>query len=100
MDAAYSILGGLLVGLFLGLVLISIMINYKAERLEGKVNAILKHLGIAFPPAPSERIKGIARDPARKGARIEAIKAYREETGLGLKEAKDAVDNWLATKSG
>jgi hypothetical protein len=69
-------------------------------RTAGGVNAILKHLGIAFPPAPSERIKGIARDPARKGARIEAIKAYREETGLGLKEAKDAVDNWLATKSG
>jgi hypothetical protein len=27
------------------------------------------------------------------GRKIEAIKAYREETGVGLKEAKEAVDN-------
>src|SRR5271169_5729659 len=60
MDAMYSIVGGLLVGLFVGFVLVSLFINYKTERLEGKVNAILKHLGIAFPPAPSERVKGIA----------------------------------------
>jgi ribosomal protein L7/L12 len=28
----------------------------------------------------------------RQGRKIEAIKRYREATGLGLKEAKDAVD--------
>lgn len=28
----------------------------------------------------------------REGRKIEAIKAYRERTGVGLKEAKDAVD--------
>ena len=101
MNAAYSMVGGLLLGLLLGgFVVISILINYKTERVEGKVNAILKHLGIAFPPVPSEHVKGIAKDTARKGARIEAIKTYRDETGLGLKEAKDAVDTWLATKSG
>lgn len=27
-----------------------------------------------------------------KGQKIPAVKKYREETGLGLKEAKDAVD--------
>lgn len=32
------------------------------------------------------------RDLVRQGNKIEAIKAYRELTGLGLKEAKDAVD--------
>lgn len=31
-------------------------------------------------------------DLARSGNKIAAIKQYREETGLGLKEAKDAVD--------
>jgi ribosomal protein L7/L12 len=29
------------------------------------------------------------------GNKIEAIKLYREQTGLGLKEAKDAVDGML-----
>jgi len=32
------------------------------------------------------------RDLIRKGNKIEAIKIYREYTGVGLKEAKDAVE--------
>jgi hypothetical protein len=31
----------------------------------------------------------------RKGKTIEAIKIVRQERGLGLKEAKDAVDDYL-----
>lgn len=30
----------------------------------------------------------------RRGALIDAIKLYREKTGVGLKEAKDAVEAW------
>lgn len=41
---------------------------------------------------PSDRVKEIARDPGRK---IEAIKAYREETGAGLAEAKAAVEAYV-----
>lgn len=33
-----------------------------------------------------------ARDLVAGGNKIEAIKVYREHTGLGLKEAKDAVE--------
>jgi hypothetical protein len=40
----------------------------------------------------SDRVKEIARDPARK---IEAIKAYREETGAGLVEAKGVVEAYI-----
>ncbi|CAM3732786.1 ribosomal protein L7/L12 [Occultella aeris] len=29
-----------------------------------------------------------------RGKKIEAIKVYREETGVGLKEAKDAVERF------
>jgi ribosomal protein L7/L12 len=35
-----------------------------------------------------------ARDPSKK---IQAIKLYRELTGLGLKEAKDAVEAFMAS---
>jgi hypothetical protein len=43
-----------------------------------------------IPTRPlSDRVKELAGDPARK---IEAIKAYREETGAGLAEAKQAVE--------
>lgn len=46
-----------------------------------------------YPPAPlSDRVKELARDPTRK---IEAIKLYREETGEGLAEAKEAVEAYV-----
>jgi len=34
------------------------------------------------------------------GRKIEAIKTLREETGLGLKEAKDVVDGLVRAKRG
>ena len=60
----------------------------RAGRVEQKVDAILKHLGIEWKDQVSERVKELAR----AGKKIEAIKMYREETGAGLKEAKDAVE--------
>jgi ribosomal protein L7/L12 len=50
----------------------------------------------ALPPL-SENVKRIARDPSGRIEKIMAIKAYREETGAGLAEAKNAVEAWLAT---
>jgi ribosomal protein L7/L12 len=63
--------------------------------LQRKADLALTHLGIQPPPEHSplsERVKELAADPARK---IHAIKVYREETGAGLKEAKDAVEKWM-----
>ena len=60
------------------------------SRIEGKLDALLKHQGISFephagtPPAVLEAL--------RRGKTIEAIKEYRAATGVGLKEAKDYVD--------
>lgn len=34
-----------------------------------------------------------------QGEHIRAIKAYRQETGAGLKEAKDAIDAYAAGRS-
>lgn len=50
----------------------------------------------ARPPAPppevaiSEPVQALIR----QGNLIAAIKQLREETGLGLKEAKDAIEAW------
>ena len=33
-----------------------------------------------------------------KGNKIQAIKVYRERTGEGLKEAKDAIERWEAER--
>jgi ribosomal protein L7/L12 len=66
--------------------------------LQRKADLALTHLGIQPPPYPSplsERVKELAADPQRK---IEAIKVYREETGAGLKDAKDAIEKWRQEK--
>ncbi len=50
----------------------------------------------APPPQPTPALIGSldaqVRDLLASGKKIEAIKIYREATGLGLKEAKDAVE--------
>jgi hypothetical protein len=70
----------------------------RLRRLEAKVDLILKHLGLEYQdPATTgeltEEVKALADDPAKK---IAAIKLHREQTGLGLKEAKDAVESYIA----
>ena len=67
--------------------------------LQRKADLTLAHQGIQPPPlfAPlSQRVKELTADPTQK---IHAIKAYREETGVGLKEAKDAIEEWIRDKN-
>jgi hypothetical protein len=60
-------------------------------RQEVKLNLILGKMEIAFPPPPSAAVQALARTQ-----RIAAVKAYRHETGLGLKQSLDIVDQWRA----
>lgn len=45
----------------------------------------------------SEEVQRLARDPAKK---IEAIKLHREQTGLGLAEAKADIENFNKKRVG
>lgn len=69
----------------------------RVGRIERKLNALLRHHGVdptrGLPL--SDRVEQLADDPARK---IEAIKVYREETGEGLAEAKEAVEAYIHGK--
>ena len=63
-------------------------------RLEHRLNLLLRHFNLE-PTAGTElsdRVKNLADDPSRK---IEAIKVHREETGVGLAEAKAAVEAYM-----
>jgi large subunit ribosomal protein L7/L12 len=66
----------------------------KVHRLEAMLGALLTRLGIdpaeVEPQAPP--LDPGIREALLKGNKILAIKLYREETGLGLKEAKDYID--------
>ena len=55
--------------------------------LERKINLILNHLGIK-----DDIQKGSVQELILRGQKIQAIKLYREISGVGLKEAKEAVD--------
>lgn len=55
---------------------------------ERKLDLIMKHLGIVEPRPDFPDIV----QELMQGRKIQAIKLYRERTGVGLKEAKDAVE--------
>lgn len=57
--------------------------EFKINHMDKKLNRIMEHLGI------DEELKELIADDKR----IPAIKRLREETGMGLKEAKEYVDN-------
>jgi ribosomal protein L7/L12 len=58
--------------------------------LHHKLDALLTHAGIKYNPydnLPEDVIKAIQR-----GEKIQAIKHYRAATGVGLKEAKEFIE--------
>jgi ribosomal protein L7/L12 len=68
----------------------------RIQEVERKLHLVLTHLGIDpnVRVAPSSHVMSLAADPRK---RIEAIKAYREQTGAGLKEAVEVVDKIAAS---
>lgn len=58
--------------------------------IQRKLDLVLDHLGIAEPVAPD-----VVRH-LENGRTIEAVRAYRKQTGASLVEAKQAVDNIAA----
>jgi Ribosomal protein L7/L12 C-terminal domain len=83
--------------LILGLALLIILIGLqrgggqqgiRLARLERKVDALLKK----FEVNPDAEVDADVLALVREGHRIEAIKRLRERTGVGLKEAKEYVD--------
>jgi hypothetical protein len=62
--------------------------------LEVRFEKLLSHIGFVADPNPpiTDEVRVLARTP---GAKIAAIKAYRQQTGAGLKEAKEAVERLI-----
>lgn len=58
--------------------------------LEQQLQFLYRHLGIQYSDPASLDDVGAALS---QGNKIEAIKLYREKTGVGLAEAKAAVDD-------
>ncbi|MHA6618771.1 hypothetical protein [Pseudonocardia sp. DLS-67] len=55
---------------------------------ERKLDAVLDQLGVEMPDPHLQEVEALLRS----GKTVQAIKAYREATGAGLREAKEEVD--------
>jgi len=81
----------------------------RLSRVEQKVDRILRQLEMGeasespssdFASEFPSRIPDGVLEPLMRGNKIEAIRVYREATGVGLKEAKDAVEAIEADQKG
>ena len=60
----------------------------RLRSVERKIDLILDHLGLD----PNQGVDRQVLELVKGGRKIEAIKLYRDLTGVGLKEAKDYVE--------
>ncbi len=54
----------------------------------------VKKVAVEALPKPSATVRAICEDP--DSTLVEAVKAYREETGLGLNESTEVVKDYIA----
>jgi ribosomal protein L7/L12 len=80
------------------------MLARRVRILEQKIDMIMENLGIEFDVNSMDSTANVSPtviDLVRRGKQIEAIKEYRVDAGVGLKEAKDVIDELMArVKSG
>lgn len=67
-------------------------LRQRVAKLERTVEFLLQYLHLNAPDAMDNPVSQELIDLVRRGKKIEAIKLYREQTGLGLKEAKAFID--------
>jgi ribosomal protein L7/L12 len=60
------------------------------SRLDAKLDLLLQHAGVKFDPY--KHVPSDVTEAVKRGNKIEAIKRYRQSTGVGLKEAKDFIE--------
>ncbi len=68
-------------------------LRQRVEKLERQVAALLHHLNITYQEEPGAGVSPEIMELVRQGKKIEAIKRYREETGVGLREAKTYIES-------
>lgn len=69
------------------------LLRSRINELEDRLNFLYRRLNIEYTdPNSDPSLSPQIQDALRRGNKIEAIKIYRELTGVGLAEAKDAIE--------
>lgn len=74
-----------------------LLLQSRVRELEDKLQFLYRNLNIDYMDPNTDPIRSPQiQDALRRGNKIEAIKIYREMTGVGLAEAKQAVEAYEA----
>lgn len=68
-------------------------IRSRLEKLESQMDFLMRNLGISDGEAPVGKASPRVLELARSGDTVGAIRAFREETGASLKDAKNFVES-------
>ncbi len=68
-------------------------IKMRLEKLESQMTFLQRSLGITTNDAPGWKASPEIIELIRRGEKIEAIKAFREQTGASLKDAKNFIES-------
>jgi len=72
------------------------LLRSRVNELEDRLKLLYRHLNLEYSDSASDPLLSPQIQAAiRSGNKIEAIKIYREMTGLGLAEAKAVIDKAL-----
>ncbi len=70
-----------------------LLLQSRVRELEDKLQFLYRRLNIDYADASSDpAFSPQIQEALRRGNKIEAIKIYRELTGVGLAEAKQVID--------
>jgi ribosomal protein L7/L12 len=70
-----------------------LLLQSRVRELEDKLEFLYRRLNIDYAdPNSDPALAPQVQEALRRGNKIEAIKIYRELTGVGLAEAKDAIE--------
>ncbi len=70
-----------------------LLLKSRIRELEDRLNYLYHRLDIEYAEPDSDLVRSPQiQEALRRGNKIEAIKIYRELTGVGLAEAKEAID--------
>ena len=72
-----------------------LLLKSRINELEEKLQFLYQRLNIDYAaPTTDSSLAPEIQDVLRRGNKIEAIKIYRERTGVGLAEAKQVIDRF------
>jgi len=68
-------------------------LSRQVAKLERQIKFLMEHLGLEYEEEPNAGVSTEILELVRKGDKLRAIKFYREETGVGLREAKEFIES-------